>query len=776
MSVIGRIAPAEAGLTQRCAHCAAPSAGRFCCAGCEAAHGLVEGLGLDAFYRRREAEAGTLRPVEAPAADLSAHAERLADGGQRIDLLVGGLVCGACVWLVEQALAAEPDVISARASLSTRRLTIRWRGGPERADGFGALLARLGFRVAPWSPACFRAAEDNEGRALVRALGIAAFGSMNVMLVSVAVWVGEDMGEATRAAMHWLAMLIALPVVLVAGLPFYRPAWEGLRAGRLGMDLAVSIGVLATTLMSVSETLRNGPFTWFDGATSLLALLLAGRVMNHAGRRRARRAAAELVALQQGSASRVEADGHVAVHGLEAFVPGDRLLLAAGERLGLDAVLEAPEALLDTAATTGESLPRRFTRGDALPAGAINMGAPFTAVVSARVADGSLAAMQRLLEQAEQGKSGIVSIADKAARLYMPVAHAVALATFLGWWLLGGLPWQAALVPAVASLIVTCPCGLAIAVPAVQVVAAGALFRRGVLLASPDALERLATANHVALDKTGTLTEGRPSLLPGAWTAGDLQLAASMAAASRHPLARALSRACPEAPLAEGVVEIPGQGLEKAGTRLGSAAFTGAAEPADGMALWLARPGAAPIRFRFADELREDAPAAVADLRAEGLTMEILSGDAAPAVAAVAAQLSIRDWRAWADPAAKEARMAALAAEGRRTLMLGDGMNDAAALARAHVSACPAGATSLAQSSADIVLTAEGLAPIPAAIRLARRAQRIARQNLGLSLAYNVLAVPMAVAGFVTPLIAAAVMATSSLIVIGNALRTGRDA
>ncbi|WP_160120598.1 heavy metal translocating P-type ATPase metal-binding domain-containing protein [Rhodovarius lipocyclicus] len=779
MSVIGRVIPAEAGQTAVCAHCAAPlpaGAARFCCTGCEAAHGLVEGLGLEAFYRRREAEAGTLRPVEAPAAELSAHAERLPDGDHRIDLLVGGLVCGACVWLVEQALAAEPDVISARASLSTRRLTIRWRGGPERADALGLLLARLGFRVAPWSPACFRAAEDKEGRALVRALGIAAFGSMNVMLVSVAVWVGEDMGEATRAAMHWLAMLVALPVVLVAGMPFYRPAWEGLRAGRLTMDLAVSIGVLATTLMSVSETLRNGQFTWFDGATSLLALLLAGRVLNHAGRRRARRAAAELVALQQGTATRVEADGRVVAHGLEAFAPGDRLLVAAGERLGLDATLESPEALLDTAATTGESLPRRFVRGEALPAGAINMGVPFTATVTARVAEGSLAAMQRLLEQAEQGKSGIVSIADKAAKIYMPVAHAVALATFLGWWLLGGLNWQEALVPAVAALIVTCPCGLAIAVPAVQVVAAGALFRRGVLLARPDALERLATARHAVLDKTGTLTEGRPSLLPGAWTADDLRQAASLATASRHPLARALVRACPEAPLAEGVVEIPGHGMELDGTRLGSAAFTEASDPADGMALWLARPGETPIRFRFADELREDAAAAVADLRREGLTMEILSGDAAPAVAAVATQLAIRDWRAWADPAAKEARMAALAEDGRNALMLGDGMNDAAALARAYVSACPAGATSLAQSSADIVLTAEGLAPIPAAIRLARRAQRIARQNIALSLVYNVLAVPMAVAGLVTPLIAAGVMATSSLIVIGNALRTGGDA
>jgi Cu2+-exporting ATPase len=322
-------------------------------------------------------------------------------------------------------------------------------------------------------------------------------------------------------------------------------------------------------------------------------------------------------------------------------------------------------------------------------------------------------------------------------------------------------------------LIVTCPCGLAIAVPAVQVVAAGALFRRGVLLARPDALERLATAQHVVLDKTGTLTEGRPSLLPGAHTPETLRRAAGLAAASRHPLARALHRACPDAPLAEGVREFPGEGLQAGTARLGSAAFTCAAALPDGMALWFTEPGLAPTRFRFADALRADAAPAIAALRAQGLSLEILSGDAVPAVAAVAEKLGIAPFAGCVTPVEKAARIAAI---GERSLMIGDGSNDAAALARAHVSACPAGSTDLAQSAADIVLTAEGISPIPAAIAIARRAQRIARQNIGFSLAYNVVAVPMAVAGLVTPLLAAAVMASSSLIVILNALRVGRTA
>jgi Cu2+-exporting ATPase len=296
-----RLAP---GLSRAaCAHCGAdlaPGQGEFCCTGCAGAHALVRGLGLDAFYRRQETAAGTLRPPEALTADFAPLARPARNGTMELDLIVSGLTCGACVWLVEQALAAEPDVLKARASLTTRRLAIAWRGDAARAQDLAALVARLGFKVAPWSPACLRATEDAEGRALVRALGIAAFGSMNVMLVSVAVWVGDDMEPATRHLMHWLAALVALPTVLVAGMPFYRSAWDAIRAGRVNMDLAVSIGVIATTLMSLSETLRNGDYTWFDGATSLLALLLAGRVMDRAMRRRARQAVAELLALQEG--------------------------------------------------------------------------------------------------------------------------------------------------------------------------------------------------------------------------------------------------------------------------------------------------------------------------------------------------------------------------------------------------------------------------------------------------------------------------------------------
>jgi len=786
MTARDRAVPAGTGPRPRrasCLHCGTAldaAEQRFCCHGCEGAYGIVRGLGLDAFYRQRESAAadGSLKPgIEPPQTAFSPLARHdPAKGETSLELMVSGLQCGACIWLVEQALAAEPDVLRARASLSARRLSVTWRGPAGRADQLVLLLARLGFRVAPWSPACLRATEDAEGRALLRALGVAAFGSMNVMLASVAVWAGSDMGEQTRALMHWLAAIVALPVIAYAGMPFYRSAWRGLVAGRVTMDFAISFGVLATTAMSVSETLRNGPYTWFDSATALLALLLGGRVLERLARRRARQSMAELLALQTGTVLLLLPDGTTAPIAVERVEPGSRLLVASGERIRLDGIAEV-ETLLDTASTTGESVPRLLPALTPLPAGAVNMGATFAMRVTHAASDGSLAAMARLLERAEAVRGRFVSLADRGARLYVPFAHAAALATFLGWWLGVGVAWQEALVPAVAALIITCPCGLAIAVPAVQVVAIGALFRRGVLVASPTALERLATADHVVFDKTGTLSTGRPVLDREAadFDPAILAAAASLARASRHPLARALAEACPSAPFVAGVEELAGRGLRCRLERLGSAAFCRVADPADGThsVLWYrASPDAVAIPFRFTDRLRLDAAPAVRTLAELGLTVELLSGDHPGAVEQAATRSGIAQWTAQASPTDKAQRIEALNAAGRRPLMVGDGLNDAAALSLAHVSATPANATDLAQVASDFVLQPDtGLAVLPVAILVARKAQRLARQNIALSLGYNLIAVPCAMLGLASPLIAALVMASSSLVVILNALR-----
>lgn len=779
MTALGSLRPApvaQSTTVGSCLHCGAPSAERFCCPGCAAAHGLISGLGLDSFYRRATAASGVLRPDPSPPVPLAPHA-RAGDGETwHLDLMLAGLSCGACVWLVEQALAAEPEVTHARASLTTRRLSLSWQGSRERAEHLAALLSRLGFRAVPFSRSCLEAADDAETKLLARALGIAAFGAMNVMLVSVAVWVGTDMGEATRAAMHWMAALIGLPTIAYAGMPFYRRAAGALRARRASMDVAISIAVLATAAMSLSEALRNGPYTWFDSATALLALLLAGRLLDRTARVRAGRSVAELLALQRATVTRLAADGTTHDVPADALAIGDRLLLAAGERLPVDALSEHDGALFDLAAITGESMPVAVGVGTMVDAGAVNMGAAAVVRVARTARDGSLAAIARMMEAASAARGRFAGIADRASAFYVPAVLAIGLGTFLLWWGWLAADWRAALVPAVAALIITCPCGLAIAVPAVQAVAVGAMFRRGLLVTSATALERIAGIDCVLLDKTGTLTEGRPVLLPGGWNATTLHAAASLAQASRHPLARALARACPDAPVAADARELPGQGIRSGTARLGKAGFVGApAGGDDGMAIWFAADGQPPVCFRFADMMHGDARATIATLSAMGLEVELLSGDRPAAVAGLADALGIARWCAEVTPEAKAARVQALRRSGRRVMMVGDGINDAPALALADASAAPETGSDLARTTADLVLRRGGLGGLAEAIRFARRAHRLARQNIIFSLGYNLVAVPMAVAGLVTPLIAALVMASSSLVVTLNAMRAGHQ-
>ena len=419
--------------------------------------------------------------------------------------------------------------------------------------------------------------------------------------------------------------------------------------------------------------------------------------------------------------------------------------------------------------------------GTVVHAGAMNLTAPLTLTVVAAGQDTLLAEITRLLEAAEQRRARYVDVAARIVRVYAPVVHALAALTFLGWLLVGQIGWPDALLNAIAVLIITCPCALALAVPVVQVVAANRLFRRGILVKSPTALERLAGIDTIVFDKTGTLTLGQPTLLrDGAWREDVLKAAAALAATSLHPLARALAGSAPAVAAADGIEEVPGRGLccmtEDGEIRLGRGDWCGAPDSAsESMEIWLSRPNRAPVRFAFQDRVRDDGAAVVRRLRAAGYEIEILSGDRAAAVEPVAEALGIDRWRAGCTPDAKIRALEELAAAGRRVCMVGDGLNDAPALTAAHASLSPATAADISQTAADVVFQGDRLAPVAEALQVARAADRLVRQNFMLAFGYNVLTVPLAMAGLVTPLIAAVAMSTSSLVVIGNALRLGRE-
>lgn len=777
-----------------CLHCGQPLGGKpvdggFCCSGCAAAYDLVRGLGLERYYDRRclDPEARPTRPDEtAGVADCSAHVQRDPDGNDRLHLMVDGLHCAACVWLIESVLARQPGVRQARLNMTTRRLAIVWDPAQNDASTLAGAPARLGYRVAPYDPARLVNAAHDEEKELLRAMAVAGFAAANVMLLSVSVWAGysQGMGTATRDLMHWVSALICLPAIAYALRPFARSAWAALRHGRTNMEVPICVGVVLASGMSIFETANSGLHAYFDGATMLLFFLLIGRYLDRRARGRARSAAEQLLGLAAVSVTVLDGDGRVRVVRPEQVTVGDVALVAAGERMPVDGVVVDGASDLDAALITGETVPMTVKPGDRVFAGAMNLTAPLR-VRAAAVGEGTLLAeIVRLMEVAEQGRARFVAIADRVSRYYAPVVHLAALTTFLGWLWLGGADWQDALMNAVAVLIVTCPCALGLAVPVVQVIASGRLMRRGVLLKSATALERLAEVDAVAFDKTGTLTEGRPLPLLDGLDRDALALAASLAAVSRHPLARALARALPDAAAAEGVREIPGAGLAlstPAGEiRLGSRAFVGVA---DGMAgdspdgekpgpeIWLGRPGHEPLRIPFHDQPRSDAALVVQTLQRRGLAVSLLSGDRRPVVAATAAALGVANWRAEQSPADKTAALESLRLAGHRVLMVGDGLNDAPALAAASVSMSPSTAVDVSQTAADVVFQGDRLAPILETLEVARRADRLVRQNLWLAVVYNLFAAPLAMAGQLTPLLAALAMSSSSLIVILNALR-----
>ncbi len=725
-------------------------------------------------------------------ADPGAYVRQGDDGLSRLDAVVETLDCPSCVPTLETALGRLSGVTVARVNATQRRLHLEWRTDVTRLEDLLETVAGLGHRIAPFNAARLGGRQvDEEGRALLRALAVAGFAFANVMLISVAVWAGlaQDMGPGTRAFLHWISALIALPAIVFAGRPFYRSAIGALRAGAMNMDVPIALAVTLAAGMSLLETTRNGPHVYYDAALGLLFFLLIGRFLDRSLRGKAFAAAQNLLALRSLSALVITPDGRAETRAIERVRAGDVVAVAAGETVPVDGLVRTGRSELDTSLITGETVPVRVAPGDAVHAGTINLSGPLQ--VETRAAhDGTLLAeIAAMMDSASQSKGRFVRIADRISRIYSPAVHVLAIAAFSFWFALGGLDWRESLMIAVAVLIVTCPCALGLAVPAVQVGAVSRLLKRGVYVKSGDALERLCAIDTVVFDKTGTLTLGTPTLqgVDGG-SPEDMAVAASLGMRSRHPLAQSLAGALgAEQVSLEDVREIPGDGIEARldgeTIRLGRQAWVcgtpGApsdtiANDHEGPEIWYQRGQAAAVRFRFADRPRADAAAVVAALKRQGLDVRLLSGDRAPVVSRLAGSLDIGDWRADCRPDDKIKAIQALADEGRNVAMVGDGLNDAPALAAAFVSLSPATGSDLSQTTADLVFRGDTLSPVVDALAVARRSQRLVHQNVGLAVAYNMIAIPIAFLGFVTPLVAAICMSASSLVVTANALRVQR--
>lgn len=687
---------------------------------------------------------------------------------------VEGLRCAGCIAKLEGGLAAVPGVAAARVNFTTRRVSIAHDDALDD-DGLRSAMHRLGYVAEPFLGEAANPG-DAETRRLLKALGVAGFAAMNIMLLSVSVWSGAD--GATRTMFHWLSALIALPAVAYAGRPFYDSAWAALRHGRTNMDVPISIGVVLTCAVSLFETIVGGHHAYFDGATMLLFFLLAGRFLDSAMRARANDSVAALLRQTAPGGHVVGPDGGTTWRAAAELAPGMRLLVAAGERFAADGVVETGASSVDRALITGENVPVAVARGDAVLAGTINLDAALTVKVTAAEANTVIADIARMMTTAAQSKSLYVRIADRAARLYAPAVHSLAALSFAGW-MIAGAGWHESLLIAVAVLIITCPCALGLAVPIAQVVASGALMRAGVLIKDGSALERLAAADVVLLDKTGTLTLGRPMPVGELPLGSDeTAVALALAQASRHPLARALATALADkgvvAAAVDDLSEAPGLGVEaRAGdtrARLGRPDWVGGEASGDTL-LTTFRLGDGPVRLlRFHDALRPDAEATLARLHELTLPATMVSGDRAEAVATIAGALDLPA-RSELQPGDKLALIDALQKDGHRVLMVGDGLNDGPALKAAYVSVAPSSASDVGKTAADLVFLGDRLMPVALAVAAARRTMAVVRQNFVLAIGYNVLAVPLAIAGQVTPLVAALAMSGSSLIVVANAMR-----
>ena len=707
----------------------------------------------------------------------------LSDGLRQTDLSVPDVHCGACITTLETALKALPEVSKARVNLTTRRVSVVWKdtlsGNPSDPVRIVRAIADQGYHAHLFVSG--PEGDDLQKNQLIRAVAVSGFASVNIMLLSVSVWSGAD--SATRDLFHWISAMIAAPALIYAGRFFFRSAWNALKHGRTNMDVPISLAVTLSYSMSLYETIHHGEHAWFDASVTLLFFLLIGRTFDHIMRDKARSAITSLARLSPRGAMVIGADRAREYRAVEEIKPGDRLAISPGERVPVDGIVVAGSSDLDVSIINGESAAMPATEGTKLAAGVMNLTGSLTVQATALARDSFLAEVIHLMEAAEGGRARYRRIADRAARYYSPAVHLLAILS-LAFWVLHDGNWNHAMLVAISVLIITCPCALGLAVPVVQVVAAGKLFREGVMVKDGSAMERLAEADTVYFDKTGTLTLGKPRLI----NRDDidpkvLSLAANLAMHSRHPLSLALQAYfSSQIQQFDDVREISGCGLETHNDqgiyRLGNRAFalnstqendlSGAASLPETV---LSLNGNELATFRFEDRMRPGAATAVGELARQGMSLGILSGDRVAVVNAMARRLGIGFAKSGLTPKEKAAICASAADAGQKVFMIGDGINDAPALANAHVSMAPATASDIGRQAADFVFLHDSLEAAPFAIAVSKRAGQLIRQNFALAIGYNIIAVPIAILGYATPLVAAVAMSTSSIIVVVNALR-----
>jgi Cu2+-exporting ATPase len=777
----------------------------FCCFGCQSVCEAIYAAGMEGFYERTP-EGTLLAPPPEPPSDLQLYdmeevqAEFVHGTGQEreINLLVEGIHCAACIWLIEQTLNRLPGVLSAQVNLSARRLLVRWDNSRIKLSKILEQLSHIGYAAVPFDPETAEGQLKKQNRALLFRIVFAGFAMMNLLWISIALYTGANQGEF-RSLFHWVGFLLATPTLFYSGWPFLRGAWTSLRTGHLGMDLPIAIGATVTWAYSSWVTFTGTPNheVYFDTVVNFIFVILVGRHLEAISKRYAVAATQRLLDLQPRVATLLE-EGNEQIVPVRRIQPGQRVLVKPGAKIPVDGVVEEGHSTVDEAMLSGESRPVAKRPGERVSAGTVNGNGALVVKVEGVLRDTALGRIIHLVEEAQASKAPIQCTADRIVPWFVLATLTLATLTFFIWF---HKDLELALMAATSVLIITCPCAFGLDTPMAIAVASGQGARHGILIKNGAVLETLASIDHFVFDKTGTLTRGAMELaqLYHHGPLGEdalLELAAAAEQRSEHSIARAIVASCKKRGLDPGRHTIdsfeayPGKGIraEIDGQHLLLGTLDWLREQGVPVKEELARRAAALEReavtvvhlalegihtalLGIADQLRPDAPALIQSLRRAGMRLTLLSGDRRATAEAVARQLGGMEVIAEVLPDQKDKVIRELQEGKHQVAMVGDGINDAPALIRADVGIAVGSGTDVSVESADIVLMGDELNKIHLASELSRRTIRTIRQNIGISILYNVIMVPLAMAAKITPLVAAISMPISSLLVIGNAAR-----
>ncbi len=788
-------------MIKECLHCGNDTkniAEEFCCTGCALAYKIIAKLGFENYYKLREIDPliRKIKPEIEEEVDVSEFILDEKNNIYSLSLMVQGLHCAACVWLIESILKKQNNVITARINLSKKTLFLKWKGSAADGNKLIDLIWKIGYKLLPFDDEILKAEEKKYDDNILRCLAVAGFGVGNIMLFSLSLWFAGfvDMGLNTRDLLHFFSSLIALPVIIYSSRPFFLSAYKSTKAGYPNMDLAISIAIFLACTVSLLESFRSAQYVYFDSAIMLIFFLLIGRYLDLKARKKAFVIAAEFTMLAA-SFGRVEENNKIRILPIKDLQEGMILLVAAGEKIAADGIIIEGSGEIDTSLITGEILPRQIIDGDAVFGGMVNLTSPLRIKITKTAKNSLLAQIIALSLEAENKKNSYIRIANRLAKFYTPVVHLLAFATFLLWYFHFNLGWEIALMNATAVLIITCPCALALAIPIVQTIAISNFIKKGILVKSGEALEKIREIDIIVFDKTGSLTTGEISLseifllknnqkisLNNSEKDFYLKLAASMSKKSRHPIAVAISNSYCKDLRELSIHENQGLGLESnfenKVLQLGRKEFCHIKnhfEFDEKSISTFMRFGADELVFLFKDTIKEDAKTVIDELKKFGKKIILLSGDHQKIVSFVARELEINEFHYEKTPITKVKFLEELRNKNKKFIMVGDGLNDAPALALADVSISFSKAADISQNIADIVIQGKKLMPIIDLIKSSTRAISLMKENLLIALIYNLIALPFAILGYVIPLIAAIAMSSSSLLVLFNSLRMNKN-